>query len=253
MRLRKQLAIANWKMNGDKALVENFSKAFNEINAGCEVVFCPPLTLLSRFSDELGTDHVIKLGAQNVSQFSSGAFTGETSVEMLKEVSSEYVIVGHSERRAIFGETNEVVAAKVKAVVDASLVAVLCVGETLEERETDQTFSIIAEQLHPVYETLSASDWERVVVAYEPVWAIGTGKTASPQQAQDVHVFIRQAIKEKLGDTISSKLSILYGGSVNAGNSAELFAQADVDGGLVGGASLKVEDFKQICLSFPAE
>lgn len=253
MQQRQQLVIANWKMNGNNQLVEAFSTALSNINANCEVVICPPSIYLHSFKQQLTADTKVKLGSQNVSEQVSGAFTGELSVTMLNDLDVNYVIVGHSERRAMYGESSEIVADKAKRAIDASITPVVCIGESLEERESDKTFDVIAEQLDAVFNALSLSEWSNVVLAYEPVWAIGTGKTATPQQAQEVHEFIRRIVSERLDEETSKALSILYGGSVNAANSAELFAQADVDGGLVGGASLKVDDFTQICQSVSAE
>lgn len=252
MQQRQQLVIANWKMNGNVALVDTFVSSLSETKTSCKVVICPPAVYLNSFKQKLDSTSKVTLGAQNVSEHDSGAFTGELSISMLTEIGVSHIIVGHSERRAMYGETNEIVALKAKKVLEASLTPVICIGESLEERENERTFSVITEQLSAVFNELTYSEWNNVVLAYEPVWAIGTGKTATPQQAQEVHEFIRQAISEKLDVETSKKLSILYGGSVNPTNSAELFAQADVDGGLVGGASLKVNDFMKICHSVSA-
>lgn len=253
MQHRKKLVIANWKMNGNKVLVDTFLNELAELETNCEVVVCPPAIYLSHFQSSSQVSRVFKSGAQNINEHASGAYTGELSVSMLSDIGVEYVIVGHSERRAIFGESDQVVGLKAKAAIAESLHAVICVGETLEERESDNTFKVLDKQLAAIFNELAATDWPNVTIAYEPVWAIGTGKTATPQQAQEVHAYIRQAISQSLGEDKSQMLTILYGGSVNAGNSEELFAQADVDGGLVGGASLKIDEFKQICLNVSAD
>ncbi|WP_295803558.1 triose-phosphate isomerase, partial [uncultured Microbulbifer sp.] len=182
------------------------------------------------------------LGAQNLSEQVSGAFTGEVSAEMLVDCGVGYVIVGHSERRSLYGESSELVAAKFAAAKAAGLVPILCVGESLEEREAGNTLQVVAEQLQAVTALDLPNTWQDAVVAYEPVWAIGTGKTATPEQAQEVHQFIRQQLGEAGAET-----QILYGGSVKAANAAELFAKADIDGALVGGASLKADEFTKIC------
>lgn len=246
---RKKLVAGNWKMHG--------SLAFNaELLAGiqaglgaapaAEVLVCPVFPYLSIVATVL-SGGPIKLGAQNLSeQEKQGAFTGEVLGSMLKEVGCEYVIVGHSERRAFYGDTDAVVARKVKAAIAAGLKPILCIGETLAERESDQTELVLARQLDAVLGSVPLADLANTVVAYEPVWAIGTGKTASPEQAQAAHAFIRARIAlrdAKLADS----LRILYGGSVKPDNASAIFSQADVDGGLIGGAALKAADFLAIC------
>lgn len=238
---RRQLVAGNWKMNGDNALVEKMQKHLSAASLdNMDVVICPPFPYLSKF------DSKIKLGSQNISQFDAGAHTGEISVSMLKEFNCQYVIIGHSERRADNFESDEIVASKVEQVLNANLTPILCVGEPENVREDGTLFDYIAAQLDAVLSKVGVSQFADMVLAYEPIWAIGTGKTASPEQAQEVHAFIRGHLA-KLDDNIAAKIVILYGGSVKGNNAQELFSQADVDGGLIGGASLNPEDFLSIC------
>lgn len=217
------------------ALVNDIEEYLGEVE-GVEVAVCPPSIFLPQVAMQLGACNVA-WGAQNLSDQDEGAFTGEVSGKMLTEFGCRFTIVGHSERRSLFGETNEQVANKAAAGLSAGITPIICVGETLEQRESDSTLEVIGSQLSAIAaDVLSAS-----VVAYEPVWAIGTGKTATPEQAQEVHKFIREQLGES-GDSVR----ILYGGSVKADNASELFGQADIDGGLIGGASLKAEDFELI-------
>lgn len=248
MTQRKPLIAANWKMNGSLQLVTETTTALMAVvSAGTEpafadIVVCPPATLLSQFA---ATTFV--LGAQNVSHEANGAYTGELSAELLQQVGATYVIIGHSERRTLYAETNERVAEKLAAAVAAGLKPILCVGESLAERQQEKTERVIAQQLDAVYasqpELLAKS-----VIAYEPIWAIGTGESATPEQAQATHAFIRQHLAQYDAQAASAA-RLLYGGSVNADNCAALFAQADIDGALVGGASLKPAEFAQICLA----
>ena len=239
------LVVANWKMNGslssNRELVEGFLNCWGAGNGKTAVALCPPAVYLSQVSGLLQASDV-ELGAQDVSSASSGAYTGEVSAEMLAEMGCSYALVGHSERREYHAESNDLVAAKFAAVQQQGLIPILCVGETLEQREAEQTLAVIGEQLRVVMECVGESAMENAVVAYEPVWAIGTGLTATPEQAQQVHEFIRR----QLGD-VGSKVKVLYGGSVKPSNAAELFGQKDIDGALVGGASLNSEDFFSIC------
>ena len=244
---RQYLVAGNWKMNG--SIVAN-AELVRGILAGLsgmrdvEVLVCPPALYLESVRNALGGK--IKLGAQNLSeQAKLGAFTGEIHGEMLKDVGCQYVLVGHSERRALYGEIDALVAAKFKAAQTCGLTPVLCIGETLAEREKNQTEAVLSRQLSAVLELCGVGAFENAVVAYEPVWAIGTGKTASPQQAQDVHAFIRRQIEVK-NAKIAGSLRLLYGGSVKADNAAELLAQPDIDGALVGGASLDASNFARI-------
>jgi triosephosphate isomerase len=228
-------------MNGDKAMVEQIQKLFAEVSLeNMDVVICPPFPYLGSF------DGSLKLGSQNISEFDSGAHTGEVSVSMLQEFNCQYVIVGHSERRADNNESDDLVANKVEQVLKANLTPILCVGEPESVRENGTLFDYIAAQLDAVLRKVGISQFAKIVLAYEPIWAIGTGKTASPEQAQEVHAFIRGFLA-KQDANIAAKLVILYGGSVKGNNAQELFSQADVDGGLIGGASLNPEDFLSIC------
>ncbi|RUO77204.1 triose-phosphate isomerase [Idiomarina seosinensis] len=241
------LVIGNWKMNGNAALTRSMTAALREQQeptANVKVVVCPPFTLLGELTRHCYYDN-IAVGAQNVNAHNNGAHTGEISLAMLQELGVEYVIVGHSERRAMYAEDNAAIAAKVTAVTAAGLTAVLCVGEDKEQRNNDQTWSVIEQQLSAACNELSRQQASKLVVAYEPVWAIGTGETATPEQAQQVHSKIRGWLKQQF-DAVGDETEILYGGSVKADNAAELFAQQDIDGGLIGGASLKEQDFVAI-------
>jgi triosephosphate isomerase len=238
---RRQLVAGNWKMNGDKALVEKMQRQLAAATLNnMDVVICPPFPYLGLF------DGKVKLGSQNISQFDSGAHTGEVSVDMLKEFNCQYVIIGHSERRADNNESNSLVALKVEQALNAHLTPILCVGEPENVRDDGTLFDYIAAQLDAVLLKVGISQFANIVLAYEPIWAIGTGKTASPAQAQEVHAFIRGHLA-KQDDNIAANIVILYGGSVKGNNAQELFSQADVDGGLIGGASLNPEDFLSIC------
>ncbi|WGL16265.1 triose-phosphate isomerase [Microbulbifer bruguierae] len=242
--MRKTLVAANWKMHGTKAfagqLLAELNSGLKSGDCSAQVVICPPFPYLHLVAES--AQDQLALGAQNLSEQVSGAYTGEVSAEMLLDCGARYVIVGHSERRSLYGESSALVAAKFAAAKSAGLIPILCVGESLEEREAGKTLDVVAEQIRAVVALGQADTWQNAVVAYEPVWAIGTGKTASPEQAQEVHQFIRQ----QLGET-GAQVQILYGGSVKAGNAAELFAMADIDGALVGGASLNAEEFISIC------
>ena len=234
-------------MNGDSAgsseLVAGILAGMPD-NDRIKLLVCPPFPYLASTAQQVAGSKLL-LGAQTVSEHSAGAFTGETSISMLKDVGCEFVVVGHSERRSLFGESSADVAAKYKAVVDGGLTPVLCVGETLEERESEATQRVIGEQLRAVLDLVGVAGLATAIVAYEPVWAIGTGMTASPQQAQDVHEFIRQTIAADDAE-IAEAILILYGGSVKGDNAAGLFSMSDIDGGLIGGASLKADDFLAI-------
>ena len=234
-------------MNGDLAgsseLVAGILAGMPD-NERIKLLVCPPFPYLASTAQQVAGSKLL-LGAQTVSEHSAGAFTGETSISMLKDVGCEFVVVGHSERRSLFGESSADVAAKYKAVVDGGLTPVLCVGETLEERESEATQRVIGEQLRAVLDLVGVAGLATAIVAYEPVWAIGTGMTASPQQAQDVHEFIRQTIAADDAE-IAEAILILYGGSVKGDNAAGLFSMSDIDGGLIGGASLKADDFLAI-------
>ena len=245
--MRQPMVAGNWKMNGSsdsvKELIEGVKAGVGAANA--EVVVCPPFVYIASVAAAAaGSD--IKLGAQNMCDQDSGAFTGEVSGPMLKDVGCEYVVIGHSERRAMYGETDEVTAVKYGAVLKNGLKPIFCIGETLEEREGGITEEVVGRQIDAILKSDGVASLANAVLAYEPVWAIGTGKTASPEQAQAVHAFIRGKIAEQ-DKVIAEGLRILYGGSMNPGNAAELRSQPDIDGGLIGGASLKAEDFLAIC------
>lgn len=211
----------------------------------CSIVVCPPFTALAAVSGILG-EGPVELGAQNMYSETEGAFTGETSPLMLKDVGCRYVILGHSERRNIFGESSTMVNAKVKTALKYSLIPIVCVGEKLEERESRKQFEVVKEQFDVSLKDLTKDDIQKIIIAYEPVWAIGTGKTATPEQAEQMHSYIRRLINEKFGQEIGSKVLILYGGSVKPDNISALIQKPNVDGALVGGASLKAESFAQI-------
>ncbi len=244
---RQRIIAANWKMNGNLALVDTMTSELNNIkfSDNVKVVICPSFVYLSALSAKIANNN-IKLGAQNISEHASGAYTGEISADMLNEMSASYVIIGHSERRSIFGETDTQIALKVKFALANGLTPILCIGESEAERVEEKTDAVLSQQLQPVIDEIGIESFKDVVIAYEPVWAIGTGKTASPEMAQETHQFIRQFLAKNNAE-IAEGVSLLYGGSVNAANSKELFAQTDIDGGLIGGASLKVDEFKIIC------
>jgi len=246
--MRQPLVAGNWKMHGSRA--ENASLVSGLLDLlqpgkRAEILLCPPFPYLME-TGRLLKDSGVALGAQSVCAESQGAFTGEVSAAMLKDVGCGYVLVGHSERRQLFGESDALVARKFMAAQGQGLVPVLCVGETLEERESDQTTNVVTRQIEAVLAVTGVQSLARAVIAYEPIWAIGTGRTASPEQAQEVHAMIRSKVAERDG-IIGGSVRILYGGSVKASNAQELFAMPDIDGGLVGGASLKADEFARIC------
>ena len=245
--MREFLIAGNWKMNGStavsEALVSGIVDGVPE-GGGFRLLVCPPFPYLASVASQV-SGSAVALGAQNVSEHESGAYTGETAPSMLKDVGCDYVIVGHSERRAIYGETSEQVAAKFGASQAAGITPILCLGETLEEREDGMTETVIDEQLDAVLEAAGVEAFAAAVIAYEPVWAIGTGMTATPEQAQDVHRHIRARLAEHDAD-LAEKVQILYGGSMKGENAAGLLSMPDIDGGLIGGASLKASDFLAI-------
>lgn len=246
--MRRPLVAGNWKLNGSGASIEALVQGIVAGAAELEnvsIAVCAPYVYIP-LTAELLKGSSIGLGAQDVSDQTSGAFTGEVSAPMLAEFGCQYVIVGHSERRALFGERDEDTAAKFAATRKQGLIPVLCVGESLDEREQGVTEAVVGRQLDAVIALEGVEALADAVIAYEPVWAIGTGKTATPQQAQDVHAFIRSKIAALNAD-VAEKVQILYGGSVKGANAAELFAMADIDGGLIGGASLDAQDFLAIC------
>ena len=239
------LVAANWKMNGSRAVNEAWLSQFNACkNAlSCDVVVCAPYVYLDQLRHALGRD---EMGAQDVSEYSSGAYTGDTAAEMLADTGCAWVIVGHSERRQWHGETDAVVAAKAERALQAMLRPIVCIGETLQQREAGQTHAVLRSQLAAVLDRVGVEGLSSGALAYEPVWAIGTGRTATPEQAQEVHA----ALRSQIGDT-AERVRILYGGSVKPANAAELFTQPDIDGGLIGGASLVAADFVAICTAVP--
>jgi len=246
--MRQPMVAGNWKMNGSsdsvKELVAGIKEGMGSVN-NAEVVVCPPAVYIPRVSGAADGSN-IKIGSQNICNQDSGAFTGEISGTMLKDVGCEYAIVGHSERRALYGESDELVAQRFAAARRNGVKPILCIGETLEERESGATNDVCARQIDAVIALEGVEALADGVIAYEPVWAIGTGKTASPEQAQEVHAFIRGKIAALNAD-VADGLRLLYGGSMNAANAAELLGQPDIDGGLIGGASLKPADFLAIC------
>lgn len=232
-------------MNASVAQTEQLLSALSAADLPCDLAVFPPYPYLVQ-AQALSQHGAVRIGAQNVASEESGAFTGEVSASMLKDIGCALALVGHSERRALYGETNEQVLAKTQQLLKQGLTAVVCVGESLVERKAGKEQEVVAEQLQLLITNLSSFDWQHIILAYEPVWAIGTGETASPEQAQTMHAFIRALLAQK-DPVIADRLRILYGGSVKAANAAELFAQADIDGGLVGGASLDATEFLAIC------
>jgi triosephosphate isomerase len=246
--MRQPIIAGNWKMNGSRAsikeLLDGLMAGIDEVKTA-EVAVCAPFVYLAEVRAQLSGTPIF-WGAQNLSHEEKGAFTGEIAASMLLDFDCKYVIVGHSERRSLYGEDDNLVTKKYAVAHRSGLTPILCVGETLEEREKGVTEDVVARQINAVMNTLGASVLGEGVIAYEPVWAIGTGITATPEQAQEVHAFIRRLIAEKDAH-VSDNIRLQYGGSMNAGNAAELLAMEDIDGGLIGGASLKAEDFLSIC------
>jgi len=247
--MKSKLVIGNWKMNQSFEEAEDLATAIQEaiegIHMQTEVVICPPFPYLELVSD-VADESNFSTGAQNCSQYTYGAYTGEVSAPMLASMGIDFCIVGHSERRKYFNETNEMIAAKINCLLDEQMIPVLCCGETLEERNQGNHFQVVEKQITECLFHLQKEKIEHVVIAYEPVWAIGTGVTATSAQAEEMHKFIRSLIEKKYGSELAYNTYILYGGSCNPKNALELFSQPDVDGGLIGGASLKSADFVQI-------
>lgn len=245
--MRRTLIAGNWKMNGS---LQSITELMNGIKAGladvtnADMVVCPPAVYLLRVSGLIDNDN-IGLGSQNICDQASGAYTGELAPSMLKEAGCQYAIIGHSERRSLYGEPDDLIAKRFAMAVESEITPILCIGETLEERESGVTEEVVSRQLDAVIDTQGVEALAKCVIAYEPVWAIGTGKTATPEQAQAVHAFIRNKLASLNAD-VAEKVQILYGGSMNAANAQELLSQSDIDGGLIGGASLKAEDFLAI-------
>ena len=247
--MRKKVIAGNWKMHLDIAgsidLVSGLKNALNGKTLNCIAIVCPPFTNLETVNT-LVKDSPIKLGAQNMHNEESGAFTGEISSSMLKSVGCQYVILGHSERRTIFHESDAFINIKIKKALVSGLLPIFCIGETLEEREGGITFDVIKKQVVGGLSGITADDMQKIIIAYEPVWAIGTGKTASPAQAQEVHAFIRKLVAELYNASIADGIIIQYGGSVKPDNAQELLHMPDIDGALVGGACLKADSFAKI-------
>jgi triosephosphate isomerase len=253
---RKPIFAANWKMNKGPSETEDFVKSLlsklQGSNYNSEIVIAPPFVSLAKLADQLHTAtavqnaHAIQIAAQNCSEYDSGAYTGEVSVLMLREFFVHYVILGHSERRSIFGETDAVINAKIKKAREANLKPIFCIGETLAEREGGKLEEVLRTQITGGLKDISEKDLAEIVIAYEPVWAIGTGVTATSQQAQEAHAFVRSVISELYGADAAGKIRIQYGGSVKPNNAAELMACPDIDGALIGGASLEPQSFFEI-------
>jgi triosephosphate isomerase len=253
--MRKKIVAGNWKMNQDyTAGLALFSEILtmvdDEVLGQQEVVVCPPFIHLSSLVTLAKNSKKVSIGAQNCHHAASGAYTGEIAASMIASVGVQYVILGHSERRQYFGETDDLLAEKTDSALKNGLKPIFCIGETLQERESGKFLEVIASQLKNGVFHSSAEQFAAIVLAYEPVWAIGTGLTATPEQAQEVHAFIRQEIENNYDAAIADNCTILYGGSCNPKNAAELFAQPDIDGGLIGGASLKSRDFVDIVKTF---
>lgn len=254
--MRRKLVVGNWKMNGDRAMTVSLCKDIaheltkSETNSSAEIdiAVCPPHILIPVAVEELSNTPTpsIAVGAQDVDANPDGAFSGQVSTNMIADSGCRYIIVGHSERRALYGDTDELVAQKTQAVLAAGLTAIVCFGETLEQRKAGVTEQIIAQQLDAVLQAIGAAAFSDVVIAYEPVWAIGSGLTATPDEAQQVHQFIRSRLAAQ-NKQVAAKCRILYGGSMKPQNAAQLIAEADIDGGLIGGAALNATDFVAIC------
>lgn len=251
--MRKNIVAGNWKMNNNadetKLLLKDLKNSLNNITPNARVVVAPTSVNLI-IAKEASENSVIEVAAQNMHQAKNGAYTGEISADMLTNIDVHSVILGHSERRTYFGETDELLAEKVNAALENNLEVIFCFGELLEDRKSNNHFSVVENQLKNALFHLSSESWSKIILAYEPVWAIGTGETASPEQAQEMHAFIRNLIKETFGGEVAENVSILYGGSVKPNNAVEIFSKEDVDGGLIGGASLNAEDFTAIIKAF---
>lgn len=250
--MRKKIVAGNWKMNKNSEQTEDLLNELIEkmpIDTDVKVIVAPTFVNLSSAVDHLQFTSV-EVAAQNVHQSESGAFTGEISADMLKSVGVGIVILGHSERRAIFHETDALIASKVNTALEHDMTVIFCFGEELKDRQSKNHFNIVENQLRDGLFQIAAKDWNHIVLAYEPVWAIGTGETASPEQVQEMHEFIRETVRKAFGSDIAEDVSILYGGSVKPDNAREIFSKPDVDGGLIGGAALKVDDFVAIVTAF---
>ena len=248
MKQRKRIIAGNWKMNKGVGESQTLAADIKRDLAECsevEVVLCPPFTSLQTVADTVG-ETAIKFGAQNMHWEASGAYTGEISALMLRSLYCHFVILGHSERRMYFGETDSIINKKTKAALAATLTPIVCVGETLEERQSDKQAAVVRTQITGSLAGIAPADLKKVVIAYEPVWAIGTGLTATPEQAQEMHAFIRSLLKEMSQDDVAGSVRILYGGSMKPSNASELLAKPDIDGGLIGGAALEAKSFVEL-------
>lgn len=248
--MRRKVVAGNWKMNNtigaSKKLTQKIVEGLKERNlSNTEVIIAPPFVNIE-VCHAISEGSLLEVAAQNMHQAESGAFTGEISGPMLTSIGLEYVILGHSERREYFGETDELLAEKVNAALANELTTIFCFGEVLEERKANDHFNVVKNQIENALFHLGEADWRNIILAYEPVWAIGTGETASPEQAQEMHEYIRSVVADKYGSDVADDVPILYGGSVKPGNAKEIFSKPDVDGGLIGGASLQSEDFLAI-------
>lgn len=250
--MRKKIVAGNWKMNTSLqegvALAKEVNEALKTVTAKCDVVICVPFTHLASVKNVI--DENLGLGAENCADHKSGAYTGEISASMVASTGANYVILGHSERRQYYGETSETLKEKVALAFENNLTPIFCIGEVLEERENGTYFDVVKSQIEDALFHLSAEDFGKIVLAYEPVWAIGTGKTASDDQAEEMHAFIRNTIAAKYGQEVAENTSILYGGSCKPSNAQALFAKPNVDGGLIGGAALQAESFMGIVTAF---
>lgn len=251
--MRKNIVAGNWKMNKNfqeaEALMLQLANYIKNQPANCQVYIAPPALYLSK-GKEIFADNKVEVYTQDISEHISGAYTGEISVEMIKSMELNGSIIAHSERRQYHGETDSHAQKKIKNLLEAGLTPIYCNGETLEQRKAGEHFNIVKNQTETALFGLSAEEIKKVVIAYEPVWAIGTGETATPEQAQEIHAFIRNLIAEKYGKEVADEVSILYGGSVKPDNAKDIFSQPDIDGGLIGGAALKLEDFSKIIEAF---
>lgn len=249
--MRKKIAAANWKMNLDRNQIKNYFEVFvnQPVNKDITIIFCPPFPFLTDVVETVQNLNFF-VGSQNVAEFENGAYTGEVSAAMLSSIGITHCIIGHSERRKYFNESDESLKNKINIALKYRLTPIFCCGETIEQRQANNHFNVVKEQLEKTIFTLNETDITSVIIAYEPVWAIGTGVNATPEQAQEMHKFIRNLISEKYDAEIANSISILYGGSCNSQNARELFACEDVDGGLIGGASLKPEEFAKITNCF---
>ena len=252
--MRKNIVAGNWKMNLNKDeslnLVNEISSGLGNISDNTDVIVSVPFVNLSAVVDLETRDKIVQVAAQNMHYAESGAYTGEVSAEMLKKVGVSTVILGHSERREYFDENSQLLTRKVEQALQHKMKVIFCFGEKLEDRQSEKHFYVVKEQLRDTLFHLKEIDWDSIVLAYEPVWAIGTGETATPEQAQEMHSFIRGLIEDQYDNEVSDRVSILYGGSVKPSNAKEIFSKPDVDGGLIGGASLKTEDFLAIINAF---